>query len=187
MPVVVSGEVSPCLFPSPKSLLSCFLTLSCWGNRVNEQLGGCLSAVQGQPITWFTSFQYIFACKNCASGHGFRGQVVSVASRTTQENYVFLAQGYMKHSSKYCKPSFLWRVSHHLPVTYNVLAASKIDVWEYQSCRIISWDLMRGCGRRMHRISGRIGRLLKSSFSMPVEKSTNSGKGSTYKIFCVLI
>lgn len=107
-----------------------------------------------------------FACTNCTYGHGFRGQVVPAPSRTTQENdfLFFLAQGYMKHSSKFFKPSFLWRVSCHLPVTCNILAASKMDVWEYQSCHIISWDLMRDCGSRMHWIPGRIGRLLQIQF-----------------------
>lgn len=76
----------------------------------------------------------------------------------------FLAQGYMKHSSKFCKPSFFWRVSCHLSVTYNVLAASEMDVWEYQSCHIISRDLMRGYGSRMHLIPRRIGGSLQIQF-----------------------
>lgn len=164
LPVVVTGEVSACLYPSPQGFSSSFLTLSCWGSRANEQLGGCLSAVQGQPITWIPSRQYIFALSNCTYGHGFRGQVVSVPSRTTQGNYFFLAQGYMKHSSKYCKPSFPWRVSCHLPVTCNVQAASEMNVWEIQSCHNISWDLMRGYRRRMHQIPRRIGRLLQIQF-----------------------
>lgn len=155
---MVTGKGSPCLYPNPRGFSSSFLPLPCWGRGVSELLGGHLTAVQGEPVArnhvmaiYFCMHKpYIWSLKSDIQASGAR--LYLFFPGLLKKKTFSLHKDMWKRTSNFHKPSFLWRASCYLPTPYNHWPPQRMDVWEYQSCHIISWELTGGCGSRMHLI-----------------------------------
>lgn len=84
LPVTVTGDWSPSLYPNLCSLLTSFSPSSCWGGGVWKQPGGYQAAGQGQPTAWviiaslFAQWAESILTLPCVREVGFGGDIKNV-------------------------------------------------------------------------------------------------------------